>query len=186
MSTSYLKSPTSSSTSSFSSQEHIPLNPPTLSSTSTSSTSSYSVLQGSLSSLLWRTLQHVKKKLVGDVVDDCCWYFVVCIVLKKLFSSFARELLVLLMICWCCSKMQMTGLMWSNTVVVCKGKMAAELDTDVQVKFIPICLVDWLIQQWSWLKHHWLAIRRSYTFEHFCRVQERQLKPKTSTALYPL
>ena len=38
MSTSYLKSPTSSSTSSFSSQEHIPLNPPTLSSTSTSST----------------------------------------------------------------------------------------------------------------------------------------------------
>ena len=118
MSTSYLKSPTSSSTSSFSSQEHIPLNPPTLSSTSTSSTSSYSVLQGSLSSLLWRTLQHVKKKLVGDVVDDCCWYFVVCIVLKKLFLSFARELLVLLMICWCCSKMQMTGLMWSNTLVV--------------------------------------------------------------------
>ena len=38
MSTSYLKSPTSSSTSSFSSQEHIPLNPSTLSSTSTSST----------------------------------------------------------------------------------------------------------------------------------------------------
>ena len=38
MSSSYLKSPTSSSTSSFSSQEHIPLNPPTLSSTSTSST----------------------------------------------------------------------------------------------------------------------------------------------------
>ena len=39
----------------------------------------------------------------------------------------------------------MTGLMWNNTVVVCKGKLAAELDTDVQVKFIPICLVDRLI-----------------------------------------
>ena len=57
------------------------------------------------------------------------------------FLCFARELLVLLMISWCCSKMQTTGLMWNNTVVVCKGKMAAELDTDVQVKFIPICLV---------------------------------------------
>ena len=44
-------------------------------------------------------------------------------------------LLVLLIPCCYWSKMQMTGLMWSNTVVVCKGKMAAELDTDVQVKF---------------------------------------------------
>ena len=44
-------------------------------------------------------------------------------------------LMVLLTICCWWSKMQCTGLMWSNTVVVCKGKMAAELDTDVQVKF---------------------------------------------------
>ena len=57
------------------------------------------------------------------------------LLLLLLYLLLLLLLLVLLIFFRWWSKMQVAGLMWSNTVVVCKGKMAAELDTDVQVKF---------------------------------------------------
>lgn len=81
---------------------------------------------GSLSNLQWRTTAHGKKRLVCFFLPSASLFS--CRSFDRKFSQICVVVVVDIQL--------LAGLMWSNTVIVCKGKMAAELDMDVQVEVV--------------------------------------------------
>ena len=67
--------------------------------------------------------------------------------------------------------------MWSNTVIVCKGKMAADLDTDVQVTvyFCRISLISFIWCLISFKNGHTLDLfsQRQYLYFQGARMAAR-------------